>query len=136
MAASEMWDYLSVVTADYTATSLILNPHRILTESGQKNQVVHLGVDGSEEIVTLSSQTIFYVSLQWDVLTPSDAGTVYDLYHDTNKANGISNTFYWDHPTDGHSYTVRFTGLFKRAIRPASIHSVAEIKLKVLGRKP
>ena len=138
MAASEIWDYLSAtpVTADYVATSLTLSPQRTLTESGNKNQVVHLGVDGSEEIITLSSQTIFYVSLQWDVLTASDAGTVYDFYHDTAKGNGISDSFYWDHPTDGHSYTVRFTGEMRRVIIPGSIHAISQLKLKILGRKP
>ena len=143
MAAFEMWDYLSNVTADYTVSSgsvsidtLTVNPQRVLTEAGAKNQVVHTGDDGTEEIVTLSNVTRFYATLQWDTLPEASAGTIFDQYHNTAKANGIANSFYWDHPTDAHSYCVRFAGPLSRNIRPGSLHGIASVKLKVLGRKP
>ena len=139
MAAQEMWDYLTATSADYapaSANALTVSPQRVLLEAGKKNQVVHYGDDGSEEIVTLSNKTVFYATLQWETLPEASAGTIFGLYHSASMANGIANSFYWDHPTDGHDYCVRFDGPLNRNIRPGALHGVASIKLKVLGRKP
>ena len=129
-----MWDFLSPSTADYTSTALNLSPQKALTEQGAKNQVVHLGDDGSEEIITLGSTTIFKVNLQWNVLSEADSGTVFNFYHSTALGNGISRSFRWVHPTDGHTYTARFDSDLSRFQKPGSIYGINQMTLKILGR--
>ena len=140
MAAKEMWDYLSAtpVTPDYNAT-LDVRPQRVLIEDGVKNQIVHLGDDNSEEIISYSTDSVFYVSLQWDALTESDAGTIFDFYHDTAKGNGMARSFKWTNyaeTSDQHTYTVRFASSLPRSVIPGNIHGFANILFKVLGRAP
>lgn len=133
MAAVEMYDYLSTVSPDKSDTLSIL-PHEVLTERGTKNQVVHRGDDGSDVVISLGSSFIFYVTLIWLNLSASDAGTILDLYYDSAKANRSANTFKWTHPSDGHTYVVRFLGDIQREIRPAGWHSVMQVTLQVVGR--
>lgn len=134
----EMWDYLSTAasTADYTATELTVDPQQVLVERGKKNQFVHLGDDDSEEIVTLGSQSVFHVDLQWNVLDETDAGTVIDFYHDTGKGNGIARSFRWINYAEStqHTYTVRFDSVVPRSVQPANIHEITRVKLRILGR--
>jgi hypothetical protein len=130
----EMWDFLSTAAADYPSTMLNVSPQRTLTEMGNKNQIIHLGDDGSEERITFNSTTVFKVSLQWDVLNEADSGTIFNFFHSTALANGLSRSFRWQHPTDGHKYTVRFDSQLDRSIAPASIYGVGQISLKILGR--
>jgi len=113
MAAKEMYDYLSAAVADKDVT-LSVAPQEILTEQSSKNTVIHLGDDGSEVRVNLSDASIFYVTLQWDYLDESDSGTVIDFWNDTVKGNGMANSFKWGHPTDGHTYVVRFASDLSR----------------------
>jgi len=138
MAVQEIWDYLSTAasTADYTATELTVHPQRTLGERGEKNQVVHLGDDDSDEIVTLNSQSVFHVDLEWGVLSETDAGTIFDFYNDTGKGNGMARSFRWINyaETAQHTYTVRFASVVPRTARPASIFEVPRIKLKIIGR--
>jgi len=132
MAAKEMYDYLPVTTADY-ATPLT-NPSQVLiSERGLKNQFVNLGDDGSEERISLSSDSIFYVSVQWPNKSESDIGQIVDYYHDTTKGNGMARTFQWTHPSDGHVYVVRFNCDVTRTIRRSGIHGIPNCEFKVLG---
>ncbi len=137
MANAEIWDYLSAtpVTPDYDAF-LSLTPQRILVEAGQKNQIVHLADDDSESIVSFSDDSIFYITLQWEHLTEADAGTLFDFYHATAKANGMARSFKWTHPgeTDSHTYIIRFASALSRKIRPGFDFGFASIKFKILGR--
>ncbi len=136
MAAKEMYDYFTgTITANYTATTLTLKPQRILTEVGHKNQVVHIADDGTEERISLAATPIFYVTLQWDVMTESDSGTIFDFYFDaaTPKADGMLYTFKWTHPTDAHTYVVRFDNDLTRAIKVGNIYSINEVRFKVFG---
>lgn len=136
MAAKEMYDYLSTVAADYTAVTLNIAPSRVLKENGLKNQVVRKFDDGSEERISFSTAFIFYVEIEWEGLTESDAGTIFDFYFDTAKGNGSTRSFQWTHPTDGHTYTVRFDSQFSRDYRaehPGS-HAIPTIRLRVLGK--
>ena len=140
MAAFEMWDYLSAtpVTPDYNSI-LDVRPQRIMIIDGTKNQVVHLGDDNSEEIISYSTDSVFYVALQWDALSESDAGTIFDFYHDTAKGNAIARKFKWTNYaeiSDQHTYTVRFASPLPRSVIPGNIHGFANILLKVLGRAP
>lgn len=141
MAAHELWDYLDVVTPDYWDGILTVIPQNTIVEESEKNQAVHRGDDNSEEIISFSDDSIFYVVLQWDVLSASDAGTIFDYYHDSTKANGRARSFRWTHygETEQYDYTVRFASALPRSIRPpasAFKHSFSQVKLRVLGRAP
>lgn len=137
MAKIEMYDYLSPATPDYGDDSnepaLSLTPHNSMVEISNKNQVIHTADDNSEERISLSDDNIFRVTLQWNTITETEAGTIIDYYFDAAKGNGITRTFVWDHPTDGHSYVVRFDGNIQRQINPASIYDIKQIALRVIG---
>ena len=132
MAAKEMYDYLSAVTPDYAATTLAVTPTRTLTERGNINVVVHEGDDGSEQRVALDADSVFYVDLQWGAITEADAGTILDFFH--THTSGSLSSFKWTHPTDGHTYVVRFDGPLPRSISANQIHGYASCRFKVLGR--
>jgi len=134
MALIEMYDYVSTVTPDYSATTLSLTPHNVMSELSEKNQVIHTADDNSEERISLSDDNIFRVTLAWEVITESEAGTIVDFYYDSAKGNGIARTFKWNHPTDDHTYVVRFDGKITRQIRPASLYDIKSITLRVVGR--
>lgn len=133
-----MYDYLDTVTPDYgddsNEAALSLTPHNVMTELSEKNQIIHTGDDNSEERISLSDDNIFRVTLSWDVITEDESGTIVDFFFDSTKGNGITRTFVWDHPTDGHSYVVRFDGTIKRQIRPASLYDIKSITLRVVGK--
>ena len=130
----EMYDFLSASTADYTSTDLNVSPQKILEESGSKNQIIHMGDDGSEERISLDNDPIFYVNLQWDVLGSTDAGKIVNFYYSTGVANGIHRSFRWVHPTDGHTYTVRFASDLRRFERPGNVYGIHQVKLRILGK--
>jgi len=134
MAAKEMFDYLNAVTADYTTATLSVTPQQVMTEIGTKNQVVHTADDNSEEYISFSNDSIFYVTLQWEILTESDAGTIFDFFHDASKGNGITRTFYWEHPTDGHTYVVRFADALPRTITHPELYGINQIRFKIAGK--
>lgn len=129
-----MYDYLSTVTPDYTY-ALAVTSNRIIQEDGLKNQVIRLMDDGSEERVSFSSTPIFYVELQWENISESDSGTIFDWYFDAAKANARARSFKWTH-LDGHSYVCRFDSELKREYREEaqSLRSLPPVRLKVLGR--
>lgn len=136
----EIWDFLSSTTVipDYNG---ILDIKRAvdITEDGVKNQIVHIGDDNSEEVISLSDESVFYVNIGWDGLTESESGTIYDYYHDTDKGNGMANSFEWTHYNenpDPHNYVVRFASSVPRVINKgmSAIHSMTGVKLKILGR--
>ena len=131
MAAKEMYDYLSVATADNDVT-LTLNAVGTLVEHGTKNQVIHIGDDGSEERIDLAGGTsIFYLDYPWKYLTESDAGTVMDFWHDAAKGNGRAESFKLAH-SDGHTYVVRFDTDLSREIKRRARSIV--LRFKILGR--
>jgi hypothetical protein len=138
MAAKEMWDFLSAspVTADYTAATFDVHPQAVLIEDGTKDQVINEADDGSEERISLSDDSIFYVTMQWAKISESDAGIIMDYWHDPAKANGIAKSFYWAHPKDTHTYTARFNSKLSRGISAANYQQVDQISLKILGRAP
>jgi hypothetical protein len=137
MAEMEMFDYLNDTVADYTTEELSVTPQRVLTSVGEKSQVAHKFDDGSRGVVSISDQSYFTVSLQWDVISKSDKGTIMDLYHSTTKANGMEYTFYWQHPTDSHTYVARFLEPLRTVIKGSipSYREVSQIKLGIEGRK-
>ena len=134
MAAKEMYDYLDHVLPSITwGMSSVPCPQKILVEDGDFNQVIHLGDDGSEERIGLATPSIFYVTLRWDALEPAYSGVIMDFYFNTDRANGRLETFNWPHPTDGHTYVVRFDSKFTKPMKPRFIHQVKSVRLKVMG---
>lgn len=130
-----LWDYMSTSGVPANSTALLdVDPQRVMAEIGVKNQIVHLGDDNSEEVITLGSTTAYYVNLQWDVLTSTDAGAIFDFWNSSSKANGIARTFRWAHPTDTHTYTVRFDTDISRSFQPGDIASIGSVRLRVMGR--
>ena len=134
MAAKEMWDFLSEVSPDSSET-LSVAPQNVLEERGFKNQIIHIGDDGSEERIVFSDSPMFYVKLEWESISESDSGTIIDFFYDPTKGNGRARTFKWAHPSDGHTYTVRFESGLSRLIKP-TIYGIASLELRVLGRAP
>jgi len=129
-----MYDYLSQVTADNNVT-LAVTPNKVIVEEGSKNQSIRMGDDGSEERVSFSDNSIFYCTLIWTYKNESDAGTIMDFYHDAAKGNGNAESFKWTHPTDGHSYVVRFDGPLDRHLTATNSvrFGFPRVRLRVLG---
>lgn len=132
MAASEMYDFLSTVTADYAQT-LNITPQGTVTEESQKNQIIHIGVDGSEERISFNTAPIYFITIEWRVLSESDAGTIFDWYNDAAKANGMQRSFQYAYG-DGHTYVVRFDSKLTRSGRNLASYGIPGVRLKVLGR--
>jgi len=132
MSSVEMYDYIATVTADNNQT-LSVQPSRMITETGSFKGAVHEGDDGSEEVISFSATPIFYVTLYWDNRLAADIGTVFGFYFNASYG-GNGKSFKWSHPTDGHTYVVRFDGPLSRTIMNPEIHGVPSCKLKVKGR--
>lgn len=134
MHKKRMANFLPEKTADYRYV-LDIAPQNVLPERGEKKQLRREFDDGNESVITLSSVSQFTVTVQWDILGQEDASYILDLWHDTAKANGMENTFYWKHPVEENLYVVRFIDSLARvdAARKPSYKEVEQIKLKVLG---
>lgn len=132
-----MFDYLSDAVADYTTTTLNIRPQKTLPTTGDKSQIVHKFDDGSVKVIGVSDTSYFDITLVWTAISDDDAGTIMDLWHDPAKANGRENTFYWEHPTDGHTYVARFMSPFKFTFTAGMVgyQKVGEIDIRVEGRK-
>ena len=130
--AGQMKDYLNSGEADYEYL-LDIDPQNEMNETGYKEQIIHNFDDGSVRIAAKSDQSYFDIEYSLSVLTEAQAETIIDLWHDTDKANGSENTFYWVHPIDGDNYVVRFMGLVtrKRSHQMYLYSSIASIKLRV-----
>lgn len=138
MAAKEMYDYLSAVTADYTATELSISPQRTMIEDMDWIQEQHGRDDGNFGATTYADQPVFTVSLQWDVITEAESGTIFDFFADSAKAKGFERSFYWQHPVDGHTYTVKFFTKMQRVYQGGmpGHREISQVKFRVIGRKP
>jgi hypothetical protein len=132
LSAKMMHDYFTgTITADYT-TALAIAAQGTVTEEGYKNQVIHLADDNTEERITMSTGPIFYVTWNWNQLSESDAGTIFDLYHDPAKANGMGRTFKWT-SHDGSNYVVRFDSKLSRSGNALSRWGFQGVRVRVLG---
>ena len=132
MSASEIYDFVSTVTPDYAQT-LGVTPQGVVSEESTKNQVIHLGVDGSEERISFNTSSIFYITLNWNILTEADSGTIHNWYNDPAKANGMQRSFRYAYG-DGHTYVVRFDSPLPRAGQAVSRYGLQGVRMKVLGR--
>lgn len=138
MAAKEMYDYLSTVTPTYSTTTLNIVSSTIIPQTGRKSQILHEFDDGSVSVIGVNDSSYFDITLQWKILSLSDAGTIMDFWHDANKANGMENSFYWAHPSDGHTYVCNFMSEITtnyNAEYPSDKVSVGSVNMRVIGRK-
>jgi len=135
MSSQEMYDRLSTIASDVNQTLSIACQGEI-TEEGGFNQKVHKGYDGSERRVNLGSTTPeFYCTFNWNQLSESDMGTIFDLYFDSTKAFGMVNSFKWSKRDDGHTYVVRFASeIFSRSGNSNARMGSRGVKLRILGR--
>jgi hypothetical protein len=134
MAASEIADFLGIVTADYNYT-LAIKAQGSISEEGFKNQVIHLADDSSEERITLSTGSIFYITYPINLLSESDSGIIHDLYHDAAKANGMANSFYLTtYDSSGVNYVVRFDCKLTRSGNSVNRWGMPGIRFRVLGK--
>jgi hypothetical protein len=132
MAAKKLSDYFTgTMTADYT-TALTIKAQGMVTEEGFKNQVINLADDNSEERITLVTGSIFYVTWNWNQLSESDAGTIFDLYNHPDKANGMGRTFKWT-SHDGTNYVARFDCKLSRSGNALSRWGYQGVRVRVLG---
>jgi len=129
---SEMYDFCSLATPDYNYT-LVIKAQGTVLEDTSKNQSTNLADDDTEEVITHSDKSIFWVSWDWSLLTEANSGIIFDLYHDNAKAKGIARTFKWL-SYDGHTYVVRFDCKLKRTIRLCTQFGISGIVLKIKGR--
>ena len=132
MAAVEIYDYVSTVTADYDYT-LSVTPHAVLTDDGDKDQVIHRAVDSvNHERIGFSDDSRFRILLRWDMLSADDCGTIIEMFLDSSKANFYDNSFKFLHP-DGHTYVVKLGSRVPRVISPTH-HQIDQVILLVIGR--
>ena len=133
MAAKEMYDYLTTIAADVDQT-LTIKAQPVITEGGSFHQEIHRGDDGSEERVNYSTTPEFYAAFDRKLLTESESGTVFELYFDTAKACGTTNSFKWSGRNDGHTYVVRFDMKFERFGNNQARLGIKIVRLRILGR--
>jgi len=132
LAASEVYDFVSTISPDYAAT-LGVTPQGVVSEESSKSQVIHTGVDGSEERISFTTTSIFYITLNWNVLTEADSGTIFEWYNNSAKANGMQRSFRYAYG-DGHTYVVRFDSPLPRSGQHVSRYGLTGVRMKVLGR--
>jgi len=118
--AGTMYDELNEVDSaepDY-AIPLSVSPQRTLVEKATRRQKVYLMDDGSPVVIERGDGSItFIVTLVWPSISVSDARIIFDYWTDSNKADGMNNTFAWNHPDDSHQYSVRFMTNIAKEIR-------------------
>ena len=129
--AGEVWEYVSLATADYFATEFDISPQQVMTEYGGFRQRVVQYDDSSVQVITKSDTPEIYFRCSWPALTEVDANTIFDFYFDTAKAKGKARTFEFPHPIDGVTYIVRFWSFIEKAIKHH--RGIAEITLRVEG---
>jgi hypothetical protein len=136
MAIVTLYDFLTDQVADYSATTMSVDPQEVLTISGEKEVEIHSGRGQSEERIILSDQSKFWVKLQWRSLSEDDHSTLFDFYHDPNKGCGRGRTFQWSPPAqyDNHVYVVRFDCRWESFLQNYKNYGIASIILYVTGR--
>ena len=133
MSEFEIYDKLTTITSDVNQT-LVLKPQGEISEGGSFKQTINQGDDGSEERISLAASPIFFVTFAYNLLSESDMGTLFDLYFDTAKANGMVNSFKWSSRADGHTYVCRFDCELYRNGNAQSRMGAQGVRLRILGR--
>lgn len=128
-----MHNHLPKKIANYTAEELKVIPQNVMTEVGDKRQIVHEFDDGTVGVVPVSDQTYFNVTLEWTYLSQSDCDLILDFWHNPVKANGRARTFYWRHPIDSKDYVVRFQGPLSKNYSTGLLQGITSCSLRVEG---
>lgn len=140
MSIVTIYNYLPALTADYVTTTLSVNPQNVMQIGGEKDIVINKGYGVAEERIILSTQSLFQIKLQWQVLSDADHSTLFEFYHDPVKACGIAKTFYWTPPLQylaaNHDLTVRFNCRWESFLQNYKIYGIASLIFAVLGKKP
>jgi len=132
--AGTMYPYLPILsTADYTAETMVLPPSEWIHEEGGKRINENEALDGSAEYILLAANPVFYITLGFKNLYPSECDTILSLYFDAAKGNCGLNSMLWQHPLDSHTYVVRFSGKLKWS-GFGNARTISAIKLRVEGR--
>jgi hypothetical protein len=69
--------------------------------------------------------------LQWNQLSDEDAATILGCWMRISR--GYTYSFSWQHPLDGHIYTVKFDSNIKRLFHPGGKREIPEVRLRVKG---
>lgn len=133
-----MATYLSNKIAEYTTIELSIAPHRILSQKGSVNQRIINSYANSVAVIKYQGDQTFLVTLEWIYLSDTDAETIRSLFHSESKADKYSKTFYWQHPKDSETYTVRFVSPLTTAYSASMPNGqqVQQVQLRVEGVKP
>ena len=130
-------DYLSDKTADYNYT-LNIACYAMLPETGNKKQIIHEMDDGSVKVASMSAASWYDIEVDFFLQTTTDATVLFELYNNPNYANGSERTFYWTHPRDLTTYTVRFMSPVKRVhySNYPNYIIIEPVTMRVEGTKP
>lgn len=133
-----MGDYVISKEADFTAEELTIVPQRTLQDTADRLQTVFEADDGTINVTSFSDTNFFDVTMQWDLLTIEESEVIESFWLSVSKANGRARTFYWVHPSDGYTYTVRFMSPLTRVQEGnrGSFRGINSITLRVEGIKP
>lgn len=134
MAASEIYDFVSAASPDYDVDIGII-PQGSISEESIKGQSVHYGLDGSEERISFNVHSTFFITIQWNILSESDAGTIFDWYNAVGKADGMSRSFLYTFG-DGHTYVVKFASPLSRSGSTPSRYNISDVRLRIIGKVP
>jgi hypothetical protein len=116
---------------DYSVVLEVV-PTRIMTRKRTRNNFEYEFEDGQTRVVNLSDVKE-EIELQWDYISETDRETILDWYHNSSKANGIKNTFWWEDPRSNEIEVVRFSGPLKTVFQPGFLQSIDKIKLKIIN---
>lgn len=135
---STIYDYVPDAVPNYLAT-LIVDPQNVLEMSGSFDQVKHQGFGVSSEVITFSSQPRFYLQLQWTNMKKVEYDLLFNWYFDTNKAYGISRSFYFKAPEqyepDIHKlYVCKFASDWQGSFKTYGSYAIGSIILEVVGK--
>ncbi len=131
MAATEIYDKVSLATADYDYT-LTLAAQGTVSEEWVRNQVIHRADDNTRETITLSPAQ-FFVNFEFKQLSESDIGVLVDLYYDDAKAKGRARSFRWS-AHDGHTYVVYFDCAMTRSGNAMSRLGAGGLRFEIKGK--
>jgi hypothetical protein len=100
---------------------------------------MRMGADRvSRKITTLSSNIIANVSFNMTNISTENRNTVWDIWNDAAKANGLARTFLWDgfdeeDKTLLRSYVVQFNSAIPSDIGP-TLDGLPSINLRIVGK--
>jgi hypothetical protein len=120
MANKELYDYLTAVTQ--------------IRITGNFNVVVLEADDDAETRIILGTAPRAWIDYPFKALSQSDAGTLFEFFYDAAYGGGIAYSFKLTHPTDGHTYVVRFDCDLEQVKQNVEVYGYGNCRFKVLGR--